>query len=84
MVAAAAYPWRLVVDPAQVYLLTMRRAGLEPAGATELRLASGESLDLAALSPGLVKAVMTTEARRAADRLAMAKEAKDDRSWVGP
>ena len=58
--------------------MTMRRAGLEAVSATTLRRPTGELLDLDLLPPGLIKKLVSAEARKAVDMLAMVKESKDD------
>ena len=84
MVKEFEQPWKQVVDPAQVFLLTMARAGMEVTSATTLRMLSGETLKLDKLAPGMVKVLAVAEARKAADMLAMVKEQKDGSCWIGP
>ena len=56
MVKEFEQPWKQVVDPAQVFLLTMARAGMDVISATTLRMLSGETIKLDKLAPGMVKA----------------------------
>ena len=65
------------MGPAQVFYLTMRRAGVNVVDHHIMQRQSGENINMVKLSPGMVKALVMEGARKAVDRAAMVRLAKE-------
>ena len=64
-------PWARCFNPAEVYLLTCRRVGLEPVGARFLTDETGATWDLLAVSPSLAKMLAWRAHWRSSDQRAL-------------